>query len=520
MASSSFNPIVVQLIWDDCVSFVNGILQNADPSKRRSFPVFHVMTYSEICDITYSCFGVSKQKFKLQLYLWYEFKGVPFRSLITGSNQPQYQKDDEHNEDDEDNDDDEDDNEDDEHVQDDEIDPVGFGSSDEAPYTSDDTIDEYSVDGDVSGDEEEKGTHAQGHLEHEQHLNLVDDNEDRLMPFNEVQEDVALEHKRKQRTYCYGYEANVLESTMHDQGEELSWCYTVMDRVPCRWVVVGSRRNSLGLFQITKWVESHNCYGEVISNNNRCMTTSMIGSEILSNVREDLTYKVRQIQAQIKTTINVDVSYAKAWNACARRIAIERLYGTWSSNFDALPRYIAELQRANPDTVVEWLHSPTSSSHIQTFKFVFWAFGPAIRAFQHCIPVIFVDGTHLKGSYKGKLLSVVTKNANGQLLPVAFALVDEESNESWGWFLNLFQEHVGSQWQGDLCIISDRHQGILNAMNQIDGCLRHVCSNVNSHFKNKRIKILAWVICSTSQPSKYSWAVNQVKGEDDVVWPY
>nr|XP_043611637.1 uncharacterized protein LOC122583282 [Erigeron canadensis] len=302
------------------------------------------------------------------------------------------------------------------------------------------------------------------------------------MPFNEVQEDVVF----------WSRERNVIEKGIFFQSKaelvhavrlwnvrenrELIvmdtrptfWkvqCMTrgknyrgVPDRVPCRWVVVGTSKNKLGMFQITKWVESYNCYGEMISNNNRCMTTSMIASEILPNVRDELTYKVRQIQAQVKATFNVDVSYAKAWNA--RRIAIERLYGTWPSNFDALPRYVAELQRSNPETVVEWLHSPTSSSHIQEFKFVFWAFGPTIRAFQRCIPVIFVDGTHLKGSYKGKLLTVVTKNANGQLLSVTFALVDEESNKSWAWFLNLFEEHVGSQRQGDLCIISDYHQGI------------------------------------------------------------
>nr|XP_043616086.1 uncharacterized protein LOC122588003 [Erigeron canadensis] len=440
-----------------------------------------------------------------------------------GSNQPQNNEDDQYNEDDEDNYDDDEDNED-VHVQhDDEIDPMGVGSSDEAPYRSDDTMDGYSVNGDVSGDEEEERDHPQGPLEHEQYLDLGDDNDDQLMPFNEVQEDVALEHKRKQRTYCYGYEANIVESTVHDQGEEIKNYRGVMDRVPCMWVVVGSSKNRLGLFRITKWVESHNCYGEVISNNNRCMTASMVASEILPNVREELTYKVRQIQAQVKTSFNVDVSYAKVWNA--RRIAIERLYGTWPSNFDALPKYVAELQRANLNTIVEWLHSPTSSSNIHTFKFVFWAFRSAIRAFQRCILVIFVDGTHLKGSYKGKLLTVVTKNANGQLLPIAFGLVDEESNESWAWFLNLFEEHVGSQRQGDLCIISDRHQGILNAVNQIEGwhhryCLRHVCSNVNSHLKNRKIKNLAWVIGSTSQSSKYTWAINQVKGEDDVVWPY
>nr|XP_043639110.1 uncharacterized protein LOC122610182 [Erigeron canadensis] len=421
---------------------------------------------------------------------------------------------------------------------------MGGGSSDEEPYTSDDTIDGYSVDGDVSGDEEEKGAHAQGPLENEQLLNLVDDNEDHLMSFNEVQEDVVFCSQERiviEKGMFFQSKAELVHAVrlwnIRENRELIvmdtrptfwkAQCMTrgknyrgVMDRVPCRWVVVGSNRNRLGLFQITKWVESHNCYGEVRSNNNRCMTASMIASEYVSQVREDLTLKVRQIQAQVKTTFNVDVSYAKAWNA--RRLAIERLYGTWPSNFDAWPKYVVELQRANPDTVVEWLHSPTSSSHIHIFKFVFWAFGPAIRAFQCCIPVIFVDGTHLKGSYKGKLLTVVTKNANGQLLSVAFALVDEESNESWGWFLNLFEEHVRLQRQGDLCIISDRHQGILNTVNQIDGwhhryCLRHVCSNVNSHFKNRRIKNLAWVIGSTSQSSKYTWAINQVKGEDDAV---
>ena len=599
MASSSFNPIVVQLVCDDCVSFVNGILQNADPSKRRSFPLFQVMTYSQICDVTYSCFGISKQEFKLQLYLWYEFKGVPFRNLITddntlamiyhlgeaqfevkfeptftnqllalaqsqgifqaqsqgifqGSNDPEYKECDETNEDDEANEDDEDDVDD--HVEDeddvddhDEIAPMEHGSGNEAPYTSDDTIDGYSVDGDVSGDEDQEGAHAQGPLDQQQYLNIDDDNEDCLMPFNEVQQDFVF----------WSRENNVIQKGMYFQSKaelvhavrlwnirenrELivqdskphywkAQCMTrgknyrgVLDRVPCMWVVVGSSKNKLGLFQITKWIERHNCYGEVTNNNNRCITTSMIASEIMAQVREDLTYKVKNIQAQVKTTFNVDVSYDKAWNA--RRIAIERLYGTWPSNFDSLPKYMAELQRANPDTVVEWLHSPTSSSHIHTFKFVFWAFGPAINAFQRCIPVIFVDGTHLKGSYKGKLLTVVSKNANGQLLPVAFALVDEETNESWGWFLTLFQQHIGSQRQGNLCIISDRHQGIINVVNEMDGwhhryCLRHVCSNVNAHFKNRRIKNLAWVIGSTSQQSKYSWAVDEVRGEQEGVWPY
>ena len=100
-----------------------------------------------------------------------------------------------------------------------------------------------------------------------------------------------------------------------------------------------------------------------------------------------------------------------------------------------MPKYIAALQASNPDTVVKWFHCPnSSSSHVATFKYVFWAFGPAIDVFRLCRPIISVDGCYLKGSYRGKMLVAVTKDANNSILPVAYAIVDEESSHSWDWF--------------------------------------------------------------------------------------
>ncbi|KAJ9565828.1 hypothetical protein OSB04_001794 [Centaurea solstitialis] len=140
-------------------------------------------------------------------------------------------------------------------------------------------------------------------------------------------------------------------------------------------------------------------------------------------------------------------------------MAIESIYGSWASNFEVLPRYIHALETSNPNTVVVWSHDPNSSSNIKTFKYVFWAFGPAIEAFAYCIPVICVDGTHLKGSYKGKLLTAVTKDANNHILPLAYAIVDEETQLRW---------YVANNNSRELCVISDRHKGILNAMSTLD----------------------------------------------------
>lgn len=95
----------------------------------------------------------------------------------------------------------------------------------------------------------------------------------------------------------------------------------------------------------------------------------------------------------------------------------------------------------------------------RTLKYVYWAFAPCIAAYQECRPVVSVDGTHLRGAYKGKLLVAVCKTANNNIMPIAFALVDEETSASWTWFLdNLRKSVMKDRWT---CVVSDRHQSIL-----------------------------------------------------------
>ncbi|KAI5681170.1 hypothetical protein M9H77_02397 [Catharanthus roseus] len=53
-----------------------------------------------------------------------------------------------------------------------------------------------------------------------------------------------------------------------------------------------------------------------------------------------------------------------------------------------------------------------------------------IDGFQYCRSVISVDGTHLRGPYKGILLIASTWDANNHLFPLAFAIVDKELSES------------------------------------------------------------------------------------------
>ena len=44
---------------------------------------------------------------------------------------------------------------------------------------------------------------------------------------------------------------------------------------------------------------------------------------------------------------------------------------------------------------------------------------------------MFALGCFLKGKYEGELLSVVGRDANDQLLPLVYAVVEVENKETW-----------------------------------------------------------------------------------------
>ena len=72
-----------------------------------------------------------------------------------------------------------------------------------------------------------------------------------------------------------------------------------------------------------------------------------------------------------------------------------------------------------------------------------------------------------------------------QIVPMAFALVEGENNESWSWFMRLLRVQVLGP-TCTICLISGRHAGLLNAAaKHIDGfqplvhrwCMRHFAVN-------------------------------------------
>jgi hypothetical protein len=57
-----------------------------------------------------------------------------------------------------------------------------------------------------------------------------------------------------------------------------------------------------------------------------------------------------------------------------------------------------------------------------------------------CRRVIGVDGCFFKGACYGELICALGRDAKNQIYPVAWALVEKETEDSWTWFLCLLQK--------------------------------------------------------------------------------
>ncbi|KAJ3705362.1 hypothetical protein LUZ61_009067 [Rhynchospora tenuis] len=176
--------------------------------------------------------------------------------------------------------------------------------------------------------------------------------------------------------------------------------------------------------------------------------------------------------------------------------------------------------RANPGSKLQWFISESSEPNVALFRMVSWAFGPAIKAFAYCRPVIGIDGTHLSGRYKGKLLTAYGYDADGHVVPLAFALVHEECNETWGNFMKFVRTNVvGSR---KVCVISDRHASILRVFKEPDlgwnvdasealhrYCSRHVVANFQDKF-GKSLVPMVRAIFRQNQPYKFNKAFERL----------
>ncbi|XP_074326786.1 uncharacterized protein LOC141664731 [Apium graveolens] len=242
----------------------------------------------------------------------------------------------------------------------------------------------------------------------------------------------------------------------------------------------------------------------------------------------------------------------------AKKLAMDEKHGSWEGSYEELPFLMEAFQCFNVGTKVDWFFKEDEMEdrgslevfylfilvshrflndfpylcnifvvneyimsyleHEVTFKRLFWAFKPCIDGFEHYMPVIHIDGTHLYGPYSGVLLSAVVVDGFSHILPLAFAIVEFENVSSWGWFMDRLRRFVAGRRHG-ICVISDRHAGIIVAIQQIRWCepldhhrfcIRHLAANFCTAHRRKGLKNSLVELASQVQEKKFEFLWEQL----------
>ncbi|XP_058192097.1 uncharacterized protein LOC131309487 [Rhododendron vialii] len=136
------------------------------------------------------------------------------------------------------------------------------------------------------------------------------------------------------------------------------------------------------------------------------MTSKIIAKEIVDEVRSKPSYTPIECLKHFEGRYGCLIGYYHAWLAVEK--ANKELFGDFQLSFDKLRWYAEELKEKNPGTVMDVEYCNETNRFIRFFP----AFDACIKGFNYCRPILAVDGTFLKGRYKGTLLSAIGKDAD------------------------------------------------------------------------------------------------------------
>ncbi|XP_016469178.2 uncharacterized protein LOC107791607 [Nicotiana tabacum] len=255
----------------------------------------------------------------------------------------------------------------------------------------------------------------------------------------------------------------------------------------CKWHFKATPINDSAMFKIRSFSRQHTCCLMDETFIQRKRTAAVLGSMVVPKYCDPKTvYTPKDIQTDMLSEHGLNLSYMQAWRA--KEKALQFLRGNPCDSYNKLPKYFYILEKNYPGSVVK-----LKKAADDCFLYAFVALCTSINGWQHCRPVVVVDGTFLKSAYRGIMLTASTMDAAGTIFPLAYAVVDSENDASWKWFFEQFKEAYGER--PSMCVVSDRHESILKATSVVYpglahySCMWHIWTNIRSKFKKGHLQL-------------------------------
>ncbi|KAA0060121.1 protein FAR-RED ELONGATED HYPOCOTYL 3-like [Cucumis melo var. makuwa] len=180
----------------------------------------------------------------------------------------------------------------------------------------------------------------------------------------------------------------------------------------CKWSLRASCciHGDRSLWVLTRFDSEHTCLVDVPLSDYR-QATFTVTKDLIKNKISLAGFELstsKDIVHFIRAEHGLSISYQKAWRA--HETALDDIRGSPDDSYKMLPRFAYILELNNPGIfaiyigyVVEYKVDVDGR-----FLYFFMALSASISGWQHCRPIISIDGTSLKNKYGGTLLSAST----------------------------------------------------------------------------------------------------------------
>ncbi|XP_070028571.1 uncharacterized protein [Nicotiana sylvestris] len=266
------------------------------------------------------------------------------------------------------------------------------------------------------------------------------------------------------------------------------------------------------------------CPRSCLTDKRFCSQKQAVSAFVAAVVQDKLVdpktiYTPTDIQRDIQKAYGMDLSYMQAWRS--KEKAMQLLRRSPSESYKKMPTYLYMLEYANPGSVTR-LHTEGDGS----FLYAFIAIYASIRGWVYCRPTVVVDGSFLKSTYRETTLTASTQDAEGQILPLAYAIIDSENDASWEWFFVQLRETYG-QREG-MCIVSDRHDAIWKATSTVYpevphcACMFCLWNNIKTNFRKnqKQIKEVYFALARAYTVEEFNRHMTELEAIDSRVKTY
>ncbi|XP_049378178.1 uncharacterized protein LOC125842948 [Solanum stenotomum] len=249
----------------------------------------------------------------------------------------------------------------------------------------------------------------------------------------------------------------------------------------CPWHILGSIEGNTGNFIVKTYFSVHKCFKRT---RNKLCTPNWICKTYKDRIMSEPSIKLHQIQGLVQKDYGLYVSKTSCRRA-KMKVMNEHM-GDFIEEFARLYDYAEELKSTNSETTVVVRTSKNTIPGKEVFQGIYICLGTLKSGWMEgCTRIIGFDGAFLKGVCRGELLSCISKDGNNQMYPVAWAVVNKESKDTWSWFIKCIKHDLElTQTEGEgLTVMFDMQKGLNLALvdllpnAEIRWCARHIWAN-------------------------------------------